>query len=118
MVGDKAAQEMWAVNTRKRRIEGTSLENDIIELECLLSKCDVLQSHQAVAMEGDYFWKNVRPKTNVGSARDHDRTTIPHTEHERELISRIIDGVMLQEDCGDVDNADLNSEISTSEALM
>ncbi len=45
----------------------------------------------------------MHPKTNVGSICDHDKTTIPHTEHKRDLIFRIIRG-KVNDDNQDSDN--------------
>ncbi len=86
MIGDKAAEEMWGVPKRQGKIRGILLEDDILELEGVMHLCLIFVSHEPTPMNKDYFWDVVRPKTNVGSIHNHDKTTIPHTEHKRNLI--------------------------------
>jgi hypothetical protein len=66
------------------------LEDDILELEGVMHLCLIFVSHKPTPMYKDFFWSIVHPKTNVGSICDPDKTTIPHTEHKRDLICRII----------------------------
>ena len=40
-------------------------------------------------MTDDYFWKNIRKRTNVGSERDKQKETVPLTQHEEKLFSRL-----------------------------
>ncbi len=68
------------------------LEDDILELEGVMHLCLVFVSHKPTPTHKDYFWNIVHPKTNVRSICDHDKTTIPHTEQECDLICRIIRG--------------------------
>ncbi len=102
-IADKAAKEMWGVPKRWCIIRGTSLQNDILELEGVMHLCLIFVSHKSSPMHKDYFWNIVCPKTNVGFIRDCDKTTIPHTEHKHGLICRIIRG-QVNNDKQDSDN--------------
>jgi hypothetical protein len=83
MAGDKAAKELRGVPTRRDRTRGTSLADDTLELEGVLFAANVFVRHTPTPMDTNYFWKLIGAKVNVGSARDHNKTTVPLTEHER-----------------------------------
>ncbi len=68
------------------------MEADILELEELLLLSNVFVSHEQVKMDRDFFWKMIQPWKVLGSPCDHDKTTIPHTEHKIQMINRIICG--------------------------
>ncbi len=41
-------------------------------------------------MHKDYLWNIICPRVNVGSPIDHDRTNMPYTRHEEEMLCRIV----------------------------
>ncbi len=92
MIGDKAAKEMWGVPKRLGKIRGTLLEDDSFELEGVMHLCLIFVSHKPTPIHKDCFWNILHPNTNVRSIHDHDKTTIPHSEHKCDLICRIIRG--------------------------
>ena len=117
MIGDKAAKEVWGIPHERRTIRGTSMEDDIIEMESFLHRCHVFVSHDKVIMHKDFFWMVVEPKISVGSPRDKGKTTLPFDEHEVELHQRVVVGVSPPE-CDDmVDVIDGNDEINTADDL-
>jgi hypothetical protein len=65
MVGDKAAKEVWGMPKSRDRIRGTSLEEDIIDLEIFLHACEIFVTHDKVMMRQDYFWNVVEPRITV-----------------------------------------------------
>jgi hypothetical protein len=72
----------------------------------ILSSSNVFENHLSVKMDKDYFRKLINVKLNVGSARDHNKSTVPYSEHERELIGRLIRGELPNDTARD-DNDDL-----------
>ncbi len=48
MIGTKASKEMWGLPQKQSRIWGTSLEDDVLELERTLHLCDLFVSHQPI----------------------------------------------------------------------
>ena len=89
IAGNKAGVEMWGVPRERSKIHGTSLEDDVTELEQLMRSASVFVSHTATTMHRDYFWAFVKPKPGVGSPRDHCKTTVEYNEHEHELVRRV-----------------------------
>ena len=84
MAGDKAAKELWGVPKRRDRTRGTTLADDTLELEGVLFVANVFVCHTPTPMDTNYFLKLIGAKENVGSVRDHDKTTVPLTEHDAE----------------------------------
>jgi hypothetical protein len=66
MIAVKAAKEMWGLPSSRGNIRGTSLEDDNIELEGVLSSCDIFVTSDLVLMHKDYFWNVIRPRVNIG----------------------------------------------------
>jgi hypothetical protein len=95
---------MWGM-PRNRWKRGTSLDDDILDLESLLGVSGVFVSTVACKMTPTYFWDLVRPKGPVGSPRDRDRTTIPYTEHENVLLNVMFRGDVAF-DLNDMTNAE------------
>lgn len=50
MAGDKAGKKMWGIPNRRSLIRGTSLEDDILELEVLMHSASIFISHTAVTI--------------------------------------------------------------------
>jgi hypothetical protein len=69
MAGNKTAREMWGL-PRSRWKRGTSLVDDILDLESLLGLSGVFTSTEVCKMTKSYFWNLVRTKGPVGSPRD------------------------------------------------
>jgi hypothetical protein len=92
MITEKAAKEMWGIPKRQPRIRGTSSEQDIIQLEHVISSCDIFVLHNLMPMNKDHFWSVIHPRVNVGSPWDHDKIHISYTEHKQELVNRIVLG--------------------------
>jgi hypothetical protein len=54
MIAAKAVKEMWGLPSTRGNIRGTSLEDNIIELEHVLSSCDIFVTSDLVLMHKDY----------------------------------------------------------------
>ena len=111
MAGDKAAKELWGVPKRRDRTRGTTLADDTLELEGVLFVANVFVCHTPTPMDTNYFLKLIGAKENVGSARDHDKTTVPLTEHERGVIGRLTGGE------SEHDDDDNESTVSNDESI-
>ena len=95
---------MWGLPTYRWK-RGTSLDDDILDLESLLGGSGVFVSMVSCKMTQTYFWDLVRPKGPVGSPRDRDRTTIPYTQHKNVLVSVMFWGeAVFDENAVDNDN--------------
>ena len=92
MVGEKATKELWGMPRLRKKIRGTSVEDDVIELEGVLSSSHVFEHQITTKMDDDYFWKVIKIKRNVGSVRDRDKSTVPYSEHELGVIGRLVRG--------------------------
>jgi hypothetical protein len=95
IVGGKGAKELWGDRKRKNTttdsIRGNSLEDDVALLEQLLLRSNIFMTHDKTKMVKEYFWDHVRPNTNpVGTQRDHDRTSVPYSNHESVMLSRLV----------------------------
>jgi hypothetical protein len=70
---------------------GTSMAADILEIEKMLTLCNLFDCHNTVKMTREYFWNHVNPNPGaVGSPRDHNRTSMPFSEHESVFMSRLV----------------------------
>jgi hypothetical protein len=112
MVRQKAATELWGIPCTHARVIGTSLEADILEREQLLLLSNVFVSHEQVKMDRDFFWKMIQPRKVSGSPCNHDKTTIPHMEHEMEMIDRIIRGNTVNCNELETSNDDVDNDLS------
>jgi hypothetical protein len=92
VLANKAAKEMWGL-PKSRWKRGTSLTDDIFDIEGMLATCGVFSSYNAVKMDKDYFWNCVRRKVSgVGSPRERERTTLPLSQHECVMSHRLLGG--------------------------
>ena len=89
--------------------------DDILEIEGVLSSSHVFENHLSTKMDNYFFWKLINVKCNIGSVRDHDKTTVLHSEHEVEVIYRLIRG----ESCNDAEREDDDdlSDMSNDESI-
>jgi hypothetical protein len=83
----KAAKK-WGIPKRHIRIRSTLLEHDIIELERVISSCDIVVLHERMLMSKDNFWIVIHPRVNVGSLGDRNKTHVHYTKHKQELVCR------------------------------
>jgi hypothetical protein len=70
----------------------------------------VFVHHNPVAMDNAYFGGYVSPRIHVGLHRDQDKTFIPHTEHEKILVARLVAGVVPNNE--DHENGGISMDIS------
>ena len=89
--------------------------DDILEIKGVLSSSHVFEDHLSTKMDNYFFWKLINVKCNIGSVRDHDKTTVLHSEHEVEVIDRLIRG----ESCNDAEREDDDdlSDMSNDESI-
>ena len=67
----------------------TSVEEEILQLEKLMNSAAIFSAHEHVLIHRDFLWNHVTPKTDVGSPRDHCKTTVAFDEYEVQLRSRV-----------------------------
>jgi hypothetical protein len=103
MAANKTAREMWGMPHHQWK-KGTTLEDDILDLEYLIGVSGIFVTMDPLKITKIIFWDLVRTEGKVGSPWDLDRTTIPHLDHERVLISRMFGG----EFAFDCDNLDID----------
>jgi hypothetical protein len=115
MVGNKALKELWGIPKPRKKVCGTSVADNVLELEGVLSSSHVFEYQIITKMDNDYFWKLIKIKRNVGSVRDRDKTTVPYSEHEHEVIGRLVRGET-PDDTKREENDDL-SEASNDESI-
>ena len=84
-----------------------SVEDNVLELEGVLSLSHVFECQITTKMDDDYFWKLIKIKRNVGSVRDRDKSTVPYSEHELGVIGRLVRGET-SDDTEREDNDDLS----------
>jgi hypothetical protein len=130
VAGDKASKEMFGIPGKRKTIGGTSLEDDIIELEQLMHSAMVFVDHTPVTMTRDFFFNFVKPKSGVGSPCDICKTTMAFDKHETEMSCRVLtgnircddelqpDGVCLRDDMSAVSNDEMICGNSMSSAAV
>ena len=82
----------------------------------MLFAANVFVRHTPTPMDTNYFWKLIGAKVNVGSARDHNKTKVPLTEHERGVIGRLRTRGELPSDA-EHDDDDNESTVSNDESI-
>ena len=82
----------------------------------MLFAANVFVRHTPTPMDTNYFWKLIGAKVNVGSARDHNKTKVPLTEHERGVIGRLRTRGKLPSDA-EHDDDDNESTVSNDESI-
>jgi hypothetical protein len=122
IVGGKGAKELWGDRKRKNTttdsIRGNSLEDDVALLEQLLLRSNIFMTHDKTKMVKEYFWDHVRPNTNpVGSQRDHDRTSVPYSNHESVMLTRLVHVEGTNEGQSSIDADNIDDEIIDDQSL-
>lgn len=105
IAGNKTAREMWGLSQHRWK-RGTSLEDDILDLESLLGVSGVFVLMAPCKMTKTYFWDLVRAKGQVMSPRDRNRTTKPYSEHENVLLNNVMFQGEVAYDVGDIGNSE------------
>ena len=103
-----SSQELWGIPKSRKKNRGTSVEDDVLELEGVLSSSHVFEYQITTKMNNDYFWKLIKIKRNIGSVCDRDKTTVPYSEHELGVIGRLVRGEA-SDDTEREDDNDLSS---------
>jgi hypothetical protein len=114
MIAHKAAREMWGNPIIRKNIRGTSLEHGIIEIECVISSCEIFELQTPVSMHKDIFWSVIYPRTVVGSPRDHDQTNRPYSEHKNVFLARIVRGQHSHDDTDELADDDKNGSVMSN----
>ena len=93
--------------------------DDVQKIEEVLCASGIFQTHNATSMMATYFWQYIVPATNVGTAKDKDKTTVEYDDWEQALHERIngtdVNTVPVGESCIAADDDSIGSAVTEND---
>jgi hypothetical protein len=98
----------------QNNIRGTSLEHNIIKIKSVIDSCEIFEFPTPVKMHNNFIRSVIRLRTVIGSPRYHDQASMPYSEHENVLLTRIVIGQNSHDETDGIAEEDKNGSVMSN----